>query len=62
MRTVLEAVQKCFALVGAAQAAADVKDSIVIVEGQGFQKTLQFFETLADFWWIGFVGFSIGLV
>ena len=51
-----------FALVGGAEAAAEVKDGVVIVQRQGFQKRLQFFETLADFRWIGFVGFAIGLV
>ena len=51
-----------FALVGGAEAAAEVKDGVVIVQGQGLQETLQFFETLADFWRIGFMGFAIGLV
>ena len=51
-----------FALVGGAEAAAEVKDGVVIVQRQGFQKRLQFFETLADFRRIGFVGFAIGLV
>lgn len=51
-----------FSLVGCTQAAAKVKDGIVIVQGQGSQKTLQFLEALADLWWIGFVGFGIGLV
>ena len=57
-----QAVAEGFFLVGGAQAATEVKDGIVIVQGQGFQKTLQFFETLADFRRIGFVGFAIGLV
>ena len=51
-----------FFLVGGTQAAAEVKDSIVVVQGQGFQETLQFLEGLADLWWIGFVGFGIGSV
>ena len=51
-----------FPLVGGAEAAAEIKDGIVIVQGQGFQETLQFLETLADFRWIGFMGFAIGLV
>ena len=45
-----------------AKTAAKPEDGVVIVQGQGFQKTLQFFETLADFRRIGFVGFGIGLV
>ena len=49
-------------MVGCTQAAAEVKDGIVIVQGQGFKETLQFFETLADFGRIGFMGFGISLV
>ena len=51
-----------FVLVGGAEAAAQVKDCVVIVQGQGFQKRFQFFETVSNFWRIGFVGFAIGLV
>ena len=51
-----------FPLVDGAEAAAQVKNGVVIVQGKGFQKRFQFFETLADFWWIGFMGFAIGLV
>ena len=51
-----------FPLVGGAEAAAEIKDGIVIVQRQGFQETLQFLETIADFRWVGFVGFGIGLV
>ena len=57
-----QAVAEGFFLVGCTQAAAEIKDSIVIVQGQGFQETLQFLETIADFRWVGFVGFGIGLV
>ena len=49
-------------LVGGAEAAAQVKDGVVIFQGQGFQKRLQFFETITDFRRIGFMGFAIGLV
>ena len=49
-------------LVGGAEAAAEGKDGVVIVQGQGFQKRLQFFEAVTDFRWIGFMGFAIGLV
>ena len=62
MSPINQAVAEGFFLVGCAQAAAEVKDGIVVAQWQGFQKTLQFFETLADFWRIGFVGFGIGLV
>ena len=61
MRPVLQAVMEGFPLVGGAEAAAEIKDGIVIVQGQGFQETLQFLEALADFRWVGFVGFGIGL-
>ena len=62
MRPIEQAVAESFFLIGCTQAAAEVKDGIVIVQGQGFQKTLQFFETFADSRRIGFVGFGIGLV
>ena len=44
-----------FSFVGATQAAAEGKDSVAIGQGQGFQKTFQFFETIADFRRIRFV-------
>ena len=62
MRSIEQAVAESLFLVGGTQTAAEVKDGIVITQGQGFQKTLQFFETLADLRWIGFMGFGIGLV
>ena len=58
MSSINQAVVEGFFLVGGTQAAAEVKDGVVIVQGQGFQKTLQLLETLADFWRIGFVGFG----
>ena len=51
-----------FCLIGRTQAAAEVKDGVVIAQWQGFQKIPQFLEALADLGWIGFVGFGIGLV
>ena len=62
MRTIKQTVAEGFFLVGCTKAAAEVKDGVVIVQGQGSQKTLQFLETFADFGWIGFMGFGIGLV
>lgn len=62
MCAINQAVAERFFFVGCAQAAAEVRDCIVIVERQGFQETLQFLETFADFRWVGFVGFGIGLV
>ena len=57
-----QAVAEGFCLVGSTQVAAEIKDCIVITQGQGFQKTFQFLKAFADFLWIGFVGFGIGLV
>ena len=62
MRSIEQTMAEGFFLVSRTQAAAEVKDGVVIVQGQGFQETLQFLETLADFRRIGFVGFGIGLV
>ena len=57
-----QAVAEGFFLIGCTQAAAEVKDGVVVTQWQGLQKTLQLLEALADFRWIGFVGFGIGLV
>ena len=62
MRAIEQAVAEGFFLVGCTQTATEVKDSVVIVQGQVFQETLQFLEALADFRRIGFVRFGIGLV
>ena len=62
MCAIEQAMAEGFFLVGCTQAAAEVKDCIVIAQWQSFQETFQFLKALADFWWIGFVGFGIGLV
>ena len=62
MSSINQTVAEGFFLVGCTQAAAEVKDGVVIAQGQGFQETLQFLETLADFRRVGFVGFGVGLV
>ena len=62
MRTIEQAVAEGFFLVGGTQAAAEIKDGVVIAQGQGFKETFQFLETLADLGRIGFVGFGISLV
>ena len=62
MRPIKQAVAEGFFLVGCTQAAAEVKDCIVIAQWQRFQETFQFLKAFADFWWIGFMGFGIGLV
>ena len=55
-------VEEGFFLIGRTQAAAEIKDCVVIAQCYRLQETLQFLKTLADFRWIGFVGFGIGLV
>ena len=62
MRSVEQAVAEGFFLIGCTQAAAEVKDCIVIAQRQSLQETLQFLETLTDLWRIGFVGFGVSLV
>ena len=62
MRSINQAVAESLFLVGCSQATTEVKNGVVIVQGQGFQKRLQFFEAVTDFRWIGFMGFAIGLV
>ena len=60
--TILQTVQESFAFICAAQAAAEIEHSIVILQGQGMQKLLQFLETVTNLRRIAFVGLSIGLV
>jgi len=55
-------VAKGFFLICRTQAAAEVKDGIVIAQGQGFKETLQFLEAFADLRRIEVVGFGVGLV
>ena len=62
MRPVKQTVAEGFFLVGCTQTAAEVKDGVVIVQGQGFQETFQFLKAFADFGRIGFMGFGISLV
>ena len=62
IRTVLQAITKSFALIGDAKAAAEVENSVVIIQRKLAEELFQFFEAVTDFRRIGFVGFSIGLV
>lgn len=62
MCAVLEAVDKCFVFVGDAQAAAQIEHRIIIFQRQFTQEILQFFEFVADFFGIAFMGLDIGLV
>ena len=62
MCSILEAVQECFSLVGCVQVAAEVKNSIVIVQRQGFEQTVQLLKAVANLRRIRFMGFLISLV
>ena len=58
----MEAVEEGFMLVRDTEAAAEVKDGVIIVQGKAAEELFQFLKTVADFWRIGFVGLCIGLV
>ena len=62
MCAVLEAVEEGFIFVGGTELATEVPYGIVILQGQLTQKVVQFLEAVADFRWVGFVGFCVGLV
>ena len=62
MRAVLQAVDKSFAFIGAAQATAEIEHRIVIVQRQFTQKLFQFLKSVANLGGIAFVGLGIGLV
>lgn len=49
MCAIKQAITEGFFLISSTQSAAEAKDGVIIVQGQGFQKTLQFPETVADF-------------
>ena len=48
--------------VGGAELATEVPHGVVIIQGQTAQEVIQFLESVADLLWVGFVGFSVGLV
>lgn len=62
MCAVLQAVTKSFAFIGAAQAATQVENRIVIFQRQFSQKPLQLLKAVANLGGIAFMGFGIGLV
>ena len=62
MCAVLQAIQKGFMFIGGAEAAAEVKDGIVICQWQMSQQVIQFPEAIPDVRWVGFMGFLIDLV
>ena len=49
-------------LIGGTEAAAEVKDGIVIFQWQMSQQVIQFTEAVPDVRWVGFMGFLINLV
>ena len=62
MCPIYQAVAEGFFLVGCTKAAAEVKDGIVVVQGEGAEEFLQLLEAVPDLGRIGLVGFGIGLV
>ena len=62
MRAILQTIKKSFAFVGTTQTTAEVKHGIIIIQWQNAQKIFQLLKASADFRWIGFMGFGVGLV
>ena len=62
MASDLQALFESFSLIFCGDAAAEVKDGVVIIQGKGFQDGFQFGKTFPDLRWGGFMGFGIGLV
>ena len=62
MRSVQDTIPESFALIGTAQAAAEVEHCVVVIQWQGVQKFLQLLESITDLHWITLVGFGIGLI
>ena len=59
---VVEAVEEGFVFVRRAEAAAQVEDGVVVLQGYAIQKGIQFFEAVPYVRGIGFVGFLVGSV
>lgn len=49
-------------LVCGTEAAAEVKDGIIIFQWQMPQQVIQFTEAITDIRWVGFMGFLIDLI
>ena len=49
-------------LVGGAELTAEVPHGIVIIQGQAAQEVIQFFESITNLLWVGFVGLGVSLV
>ena len=59
---VVEAVKESFVFVCCAEAAAQIEDGVVILQGYAIQQGIQFFEAVPYVRGIGFVGFLVGPV
>lgn len=55
----MQTVEECFILVCGTEAAAEVKDGIIIFQWQMPQQVIQFTEAVTDIRWVGFMGFLI---
>ena len=62
LSTILQAVDKSLAFVCTAQAATQIENRIVIIQGQNTQIFLQLFETVTNFLGIMLMGFCVGMV
>ena len=59
---VSEIIKKYFMFVGGAELATEVPYGVVIIQRQVTKEVIQFFESITDFRWVGFVGLCVGLV
>ena len=48
--------------IGGAELTTEVPDGIVIIQGQAAHEGVQFFESVVDLRWVGFVGLGVDLV
>lgn len=62
MSSVLNTINEGFVFIGAAQAATEVKDSIIIFQWEVTEEFFQFFEAITNLRRIRLMGLSIGLV
>lgn len=60
--TVLHTIDKGFAFIGGTEAAAEVENGIIIVQGEVAEELFQFLKFFANLWRIRFVRFCVDLV
>ena len=48
--------------IGGAELTTEVPHGIVIIQGQAAQEVIQFFESITNLLWVGFVGLGVSLV